>query len=636
MGWPLSQDYNEAIQSPATHFADPDLQRGKAATNALGLPMPCSGKFADVYRLRCPGGEWAVKCFTRDAPCLRERYAAISAQLRQADLPFMVDFQYLDPGIRVVGAWYPVVKMLWAEGVPLNAFVRDNLDKAAVLHELLGIWVGMARRLRAAGIAHGDLQHRNVLAVSGGPGDRLKLRLIGYDGMFAPALAGMRSGVAGHPNYQHPQRIREGTYGPEADRFSLLAVAAALRCLEVGGRQLWDRYDTGDNLLFRQADFTAPDKSPLFAELLEFPDPEARTVAARLMAAAQRPLEETPLLEEVFSEHPAPAVAPAGAAQDPQEQTPRLEPAQAWREQRPWWEDALNGGSKPDAPVPGFEGSKQPPWWEGAAAPRAADPNGPPVQFAPPAAPPPVEEPPPAMPAAAPPASQPDEGLVARQESASAGYGWHPDYQGNLEKKSTGALVFAWALLVALVVGGVVFWRVHSETESPSTEEKALPVAANKPPHPPANGHGKANGQGKEHRKPADGANGVKPDGKKEEPPKKVPGAEQRALTCAELWEKKRKDLWGKVVSVTGRVTQEGTTNFVISQTWKVKSEVSFVGLGDNGKGKPQVFCVFQGRPDLAAAVGKSCRIEGTYRETIKHLGDDVPLLIDCKLPQDP
>ena len=66
--WPLSQDYNEAIQVPARNFSDPDLKRGEAATNALGLPMPCSGNFADVYQVRCPdGSRWAVKCFTRVA-----------------------------------------------------------------------------------------------------------------------------------------------------------------------------------------------------------------------------------------------------------------------------------------------------------------------------------------------------------------------------------------------------------------------------------------------------------------------------------------------------------------------------------------------------------------------------------------
>jgi len=75
MSWPISQDYNEAVQSPQTSFADPELRAGEVAVNALGLPMPCSGNFADVYRLNCPatGRSWAVKCFTRQIPDLRER-----------------------------------------------------------------------------------------------------------------------------------------------------------------------------------------------------------------------------------------------------------------------------------------------------------------------------------------------------------------------------------------------------------------------------------------------------------------------------------------------------------------------------------------------------------------------------------
>ncbi len=73
MSWPLSQDYNEAVQYPAENFADPALRRGEATTNALGIPLPRSGNFADVYEVRCPdGARWAVKCFTRKAAHLRE------------------------------------------------------------------------------------------------------------------------------------------------------------------------------------------------------------------------------------------------------------------------------------------------------------------------------------------------------------------------------------------------------------------------------------------------------------------------------------------------------------------------------------------------------------------------------------
>ena len=71
MPWPLSQDYNESIQTPAKCFTDPDLRRGEAVTNAMGMPVPCSGNFADVYALVSGQRKWAVKCFTRQIPGLK-------------------------------------------------------------------------------------------------------------------------------------------------------------------------------------------------------------------------------------------------------------------------------------------------------------------------------------------------------------------------------------------------------------------------------------------------------------------------------------------------------------------------------------------------------------------------------------
>ena len=105
MAWPLSQDYNEAIQNPQTSFGDAELRGGEAVTNALGVPMPRSGNFADVYEFQGASGQkWAVKCFTRQIPGLQERYSEISKHLIQAKLPFTVDFTYLEKGIRIRGA----------------------------------------------------------------------------------------------------------------------------------------------------------------------------------------------------------------------------------------------------------------------------------------------------------------------------------------------------------------------------------------------------------------------------------------------------------------------------------------------------------------------------------------------------
>ena len=116
-------------------------------------------------------------------------------------------------------------------------------------------------------MAHADLQHGNVLLVPMHRG-QLALKLIDYDGMFIPSLADRPSGELGHPAYQHPQRLREGTYSLEVDRFSHLAVYCAVRCLKVGRQGLWKRFNNDDNLLFREADFRNPQKVRTISRLV--------------------------------------------------------------------------------------------------------------------------------------------------------------------------------------------------------------------------------------------------------------------------------------------------------------------------------------------------------------------------------
>jgi serine/threonine protein kinase len=313
MAWPVSQDYNEAIQNPATSFADLDLRLGQPVVNTLGLPMPRSGAFADVYEVHSPANQTrcAVKCFTRAVPGLRERYAEISKHLKEVRLPFFVDFNYLDEGVRIRGQWYPVVKMQWVEGLLLNEFVRAHADKPSNLEALSQIWMKMARRLREERLAHGDLQHGNVLLVPGSKTRALAVKLIDYDGMWVPSLAQKRPGEVGHSAYQHPQRARDGTYNAELDRFPVLLVATVLRCLLVGGTKLWERYDNGDNLLFREVDLRVPGESPLFKELWQLPDVAARALVGQLMLASRCSLEQSPLLDELFADGKACALSPA-------------------------------------------------------------------------------------------------------------------------------------------------------------------------------------------------------------------------------------------------------------------------------------------------------------------------------------
>jgi hypothetical protein len=362
MPWPQPTDYNEAIQNPRGCFRDAELRAAQPVLNPLGLPLPHSGSFADVYQLRCPTTQraWAVKCFTREVPGLEQRYAAISLHLQRARLPFTIDFQYLHEGISIRGLWFPVVKMRWIEGQPLNAFVGAHLDRPALLNTLAQLWVRMARELRDAEVAHGDLQHGNVLLVAGSQATTLAVRLIDYDGMYVPALLKQPSGEVGHPNFQHPERVREGRYGFEIDRFSHLVVYTALRALAVGGQSLWNRFDTGDNLLFKESDFRQPGGT-VFQALWDMGEPAVRDLAGRLLLATQGGFDLAPLVTDVVTDAGVLPLSPTERtkvlkllAVETTLPTAERVDVQPHDPKQPWWENAT-------APTPGSSVLPKPP-----------------------------------------------------------------------------------------------------------------------------------------------------------------------------------------------------------------------------------------------------------------------------------
>jgi serine/threonine protein kinase len=266
--WPSMVDYQEAVQSPPSAFTSSELRSGTPVANKLGMPRPICGTFASVYELASGRRRWAVKCFLRNIPDLHQRYAKISDHLKNCRwLRYFATFEYQDKGILVQGKSFPLVKMEWVEGYPLNTFIEQNLSRRRVLAKLKKAWIKLLADLRSANIAHGDLQHGNVLV--GPNGD---LRLIDYDGMWVPALAGEESNETGHPDYQAPGRTQKDFHAG-VDEFSDAVIQIAI-CALARDRSLWDKYNNGDNLLFRRRDFLDPGSSPLIADLRALGDPE--------------------------------------------------------------------------------------------------------------------------------------------------------------------------------------------------------------------------------------------------------------------------------------------------------------------------------------------------------------------------
>jgi hypothetical protein len=215
-----------------------------------------------------------VKCFRYDNPEYSRRYPAIELHLTHSRLPYFVDFRYIPQGIRVGGTWFPILKMKWIKGESLISFLEKNLNSPAVLQDMAVSWARLLCDLQKARIAHGDLQHGNVLVVGG------ELKLVDYDGMYVPALDGSRGLEVGHRNYQHPERT-DMDFGPYLDNFSAWLIYISIWALSVRP-SLWDALKSGDEcLLFRKQDLIAPEQSEAFRLLRSVSDENVRDLVER-------------------------------------------------------------------------------------------------------------------------------------------------------------------------------------------------------------------------------------------------------------------------------------------------------------------------------------------------------------------
>ena len=276
--WPLNIDFTIAVQNPHLCFVDPELKQASTAKNSRGRVLLWSGNFATVYKLTKGNRSWAVRCFTRIPQSdVQQRYRLISEYLSQHPIPYLVDFEFLTQGILVKGEWYPILKMDWVQGSELDRYIGEYIDDSQVLLRLDRQLKQLQKDLQQVGIAHGDLQHGNIMVDSEG-----ELKLVDYDGMYVPALRGAPPIEIGHPNYQPPMRSSKD-FSDRLDEFSFEVISLSLRAL-ASQPNLWETFhEDNKNLIFRQNDFQEPELSPVFQSISNIPDDETRELCDRLI-----------------------------------------------------------------------------------------------------------------------------------------------------------------------------------------------------------------------------------------------------------------------------------------------------------------------------------------------------------------
>jgi hypothetical protein len=302
--WPLASHFSTILQNPRIAFRAVELKELRIERDALNQPRAWSGAFATVFKGVNPNGQGAVaiRVFTTASSERRERYNAIYEHLHDRGLKSLVGFTYADDGIRSAGdgRWYPLVTMEWVSGETLYDWTRTqclNGNRAAI-SKVAEKWLELLQELTAAEVAHGDLQHANIMVT-----DDHRLKLVDYDCMCVPMLVGRNNLEIGVEPYQHPDRNDQTSLSLQLDNYSALFILVALKAL-AAAPDLWQTYverPKYDKLLLRRGDLVAPNRSPLIAALRRSPDVQVRQLTERLLHAASSPMHVASHCRDRFS-----------------------------------------------------------------------------------------------------------------------------------------------------------------------------------------------------------------------------------------------------------------------------------------------------------------------------------------------
>ena len=337
MNWPTHTDYQDSIQNPHICFEVDTLTGGEVGCDMLGLPKVTSGNFACVYSLTTDDGRFAIRCFVRQVLGQQGRYARLAQHLMGLGLNCMVDFEYILRGIKVANEWYPILKMNWVDGLPLNQYMEEYLDDNQRLRSLVDKFPEMIRELRHNDLAHCDLQHGNIMVTPEG-----EFKLVDYDGMFTQAFRG-KSPELGHANFQHPRRTPD-FYNEHVDNFGALVCYLSLMAV-AENPDLFKKYYAADNLLLTANDFRNPKDSEVIKTLKSQENEKVKQLANLLEKCCLVDVAAVPEFSDVI------ASLESGNVEDLVKADTTPTPAAAAPSSGPTWWDQNESATTPSTPA---------------------------------------------------------------------------------------------------------------------------------------------------------------------------------------------------------------------------------------------------------------------------------------------
>ena len=256
-------DIIQSIQVPQL-IKDEQISKGTPMLDSRGRPIHYTGGFAVVFPFIVEGNKWAFRCWSADIGDVEKRLHTLSKVLKLLRLPYFCDFSYEPIGIIVGGKVYPTTRMQWIDGKTIKDYICENINDIKKIKKLADDFMKMCESLHKNKIAHGDLQHGNILVDSSG-----QIFLIDYDSVYLPALHGSEDIITGLPDYQHPMRKDNKVASEKLDYFSELIIYLSILAI-AENPSLIDKYQVkdADRMLFSKEDYADFKHSLIYQDVI--------------------------------------------------------------------------------------------------------------------------------------------------------------------------------------------------------------------------------------------------------------------------------------------------------------------------------------------------------------------------------
>lgn len=256
---PSISEILDSVSVP-TLIKDEVIRNGNFENSSRGT-IYYSGGFTVVFPVQANGQKWAFRCWHTEIGNVRKRFKIISDYINKLNSLYFCNFYYCDSGLIVDGKVFPTTRMDWVNGKTINQYIIANASDKELLISLANKFLLMTDSLHRHHIAHGDLQHGNIIITDTG-----EIKLVDYDSLYVPGLDGESDIIIGKADYQHPKRKEIKITSEKLDYFSELVIYLSILAIAYKPSLIRD-FSIEDSLLFQVNDWNDFEHSPIYIAL---------------------------------------------------------------------------------------------------------------------------------------------------------------------------------------------------------------------------------------------------------------------------------------------------------------------------------------------------------------------------------